>query len=89
MGVPVAFTPGLVPQLEVLAEPPPLLALLALVELLPELDPLPEAAVLLVLLLLPHPARSVTKTVAASARLSRTRGAFGYILTYLSSSSRC
>jgi hypothetical protein len=74
IGVPVAFTPGCVPQVEVLAAPPLLLLALALVLLLAlALVALPP--VLELLLLLPHPASTTTAMTAASTKLSRTRGA--------------
>jgi hypothetical protein len=82
IGVPVALTPGLGPHLEVSAEPP-----LEAPELLDELDPPPLAALLLELLLLPHPARIATPTMAAKATKSRVRGTYSNILTDLSSSS--
>jgi hypothetical protein len=48
------------------------------------------AVVLLELLdpLLPHPARTVTPTVAMSARPTRNLGKFWYLLTDLSSSAQ-
>src|SRR5690242_17265720 len=58
IGVPVALTPGLVPQLDVLTVPAPAVP----VELLAGVDPVP----VVVLLLLLHPA-------AASARVAASR----------------
>src|SRR5437588_4032248 len=88
IGVPVAFTPGLVPHFEVSTEPPldpvevPLDAALLLV--------LPPPPLLLELLLLPHPARTVKTTTATSATLTRTRmrAEWSDILTPLLSSMK-
>jgi hypothetical protein len=81
IGVPVAFTPGLGPHDEVSVD--------ALVELLDvlELPPLLAGALLVLLLLLPHPARIAAPTTAASATKRRTRGTYSDNLTDLSSSS--
>jgi hypothetical protein len=80
IGVPVAATPGFVPHDDVDDDA------LALVVAALELEVL--AAVLLLELLLPHPARTVTPTVAMSARLTRHRGKSWYLLTDLSSSAQ-
>jgi hypothetical protein len=74
IGVPVAATPGFDPHADVADALALVLALAVVVAL--ELAVL--AAVLLELLepLLPHPARTVTPTVAMSARLMRNRGKF-------------
>jgi hypothetical protein len=82
IGVPVAATPGLGPQLDVSLDPP--LELLAAVELVLELDALlPEpagaAADDVELLLLPHPASTAAPMSAASAITVRTRSACLYI----------
>ena len=82
IGVPVALTPGLGPHDEVSVDP--------LLELLDELElpPLLAAGALLVLLLLlPHPARIAAPKTAASATNRRTRGTYSNNLTDLSSSS--
>ena len=82
IGVPVAFTPGLGPQDDVSVD--------ALVELLVELELPPllaPGALLVLLLLLPHPARIATLTTAANAIKRRTRGTYSDNLTDLSSSS--
>ena len=86
IGVPVAFWPGLDPHDDVSLDPPLELAVL-LVEL--ELPPLLAAGLLvLLLLLLPHPARiAATPKTAASAAHRRTRGTYSNNLTDLSSSS--
>jgi hypothetical protein len=82
IGVPVAFTPGLGPHVEVLVEPP-----LAL-EPLDELEPPLAAALLVELLLLPHPARIAIPTIAtANTTVSRIRGTYSRLHTDLSSSS--
>jgi hypothetical protein len=84
IGVPVAFTPGLGPHDEVSLDP--VLAVVELDELV--LPPLLAAGALLVLLLLlPHPARIATPMTAASATKRRTRGTYSDNLTDLSSSS--
>jgi hypothetical protein len=81
IGVPVAFTPGLGPHEEVSVDPlllpPPL-----------DEDPPPADALLLELLLLPHPARAISATAAARATRSRTRGTLLYVLTDFLLSSR-
>jgi hypothetical protein len=87
IGEPVAFTPGLVPHFDVSLDP-----VLALLELLVELElpPLlaPGALLVLLLLLLPHPARiAATPRTAANATNRRTRGTYSNNLTDLSSSS--
>jgi hypothetical protein len=69
IGVPVALTPGLGPQDETLADEPPPELLAAELELPPELPP-----ELLLLLLLPHPARANNPIAANSAIPTRTRG---------------
>src|ERR1035437_3120617 len=82
IGVPVAFTPGLGPQAEVLTVVPA-------VEVLPPVDVLPPLALLLLeLLLLPHPARTVSPMTVTSTRLRLMRCPSWNILTDLSSSSR-
>jgi hypothetical protein len=79
IGVPVAFTPGLGPHDEVSVDA------LVLLELLDELElpPLLAAGALLVLLLLlPHPARiAATPKTAASAIHRRARGTYSNNLT--------
>jgi hypothetical protein len=84
IGVPVAFWPGLDPHFDVSVD-----ALLEPPELLDELEPplLAPGALLVLLLLLPHPARIATPNTAASATHRRTRGTFSNNLTDLSSSS--
>jgi hypothetical protein len=85
IGVPVAATPGFGPHDEVAVDAlAPVLALVVALELA-EL-----AVVLLELLELlpPHPARTVTPTVAMSARLMRNRGKSLYLFTDLSSSAQ-
>jgi hypothetical protein len=79
IGVPVAATPGFDPHDDVADALALVLALAVVV-----------AAVLLELLepLLPHPARTVTPTVAMSARPIRNRGKYWYSLTDLSSSAQ-
>jgi hypothetical protein len=72
IGEPVAFTPGLGPQDDVSVEPPELDEL----ELEAPEPALFAAAVLLELLLLPHPARITTAMIAASATDSRVRGTY-------------
>jgi hypothetical protein len=75
IGVPVAFTPGLGPQLDVLLDVE--LELAAAVELVAELDALllaPGAAAV-VLLLLPQPASTAAPMSAASAMIVRMRSA--------------
>jgi hypothetical protein len=83
IGVPVAATPGFGPHDDVAVDALALVVALELAEL---------AVVLLELLELlpPHPARTVTPTVAMSARPTRNRGKSLYLLTDLSSSAqRC
>ena len=75
IGVPVAATPGLGPQDEVLA----------VVELVPVLRALVDPAVLLLLELPPQPASANAPKIAASTANSRTREPCWYILTCLSS----
>jgi hypothetical protein len=78
IGVPVAFTPGFGPQLDVSVDP--VLALAVVVEL----DALPPPAgalallvlLLLLLLLLPHAASSPAAMTAAKATPRRTRSAW-------------
>jgi hypothetical protein len=85
IGVPVAFTPALGPHDEVSVD-----ALLELPELLDELELPPllaPGALLVLLLLLPHPARIAAPKTAASATNRRTRGTYSNNLTDLSSSS--
>src|SRR5436305_12576079 len=83
IGVPVAFTPGLGPHFDVSPDPP-----LELLDDELELPPLLAAALLLELLLLPHPARIAAPTTAAnSAAIRRARGTYSNNLTDLSSSS--
>jgi hypothetical protein len=81
IGVPVAATPGLEPHADVLL-------LVAAVVLVVVLGAGAGAGVVVLvdLLLLPHPARIIAPTAAASAKLKRTRGASLYLLTDLSSS---
>jgi hypothetical protein len=86
IGVPVAFTPALGPHDEVSVD-----ALLLLeppedeLELPPLLAP---GALLVLLLLLPHPARiAATQMTAAKAAHRRARGTYSNNLTDLSSSS--
>src|SRR5262249_46171124 len=84
IGVPVAFTPGLGPHDEVsvdalLLEPPD-----DELELPPLLAP---GALLVLLLLLPHPAKIATPRTAATPINSRVRGPYSNNLTDLSSSS--
>jgi hypothetical protein len=75
IGVPVAFTPGLVPHCDVLTA--------AAFDELEELDELgPLVAGLLADLLL-HPARAVIPIAATSATVARIPGARPYILTCL------
>jgi hypothetical protein len=79
IGLPVAFTPGLGPQLEVFADPPlePLDAAVDPPALPP--DPPPE---LLLLLLLPQPAtRASAPTAPSTARTTRMRGTTLNVLT--------
>src|SRR5689334_22101863 len=76
IGVPVALTPGLGPHDEVSVD-----ALVELPELVDELEPPPLAALLELLLLLPHPARIATPKTAASAAHRRTRGTYSNNLT--------
>jgi hypothetical protein len=85
IGEPVAFTPGLGPHDDVLLDP--LLAVVELDELvLPPL--LAPGALLVLLLLLPHPARiAATPITAAKAAHRRARGTYSNNLTDLSSSS--
>jgi hypothetical protein len=85
IGVPVAFTPGLGPQDDVSVD-----ALVELPELADELvlpPLLAPGALLVLLLLLPHPARIATPMTAANATNRRTRGTYSDNLTDLSSSS--
>jgi hypothetical protein len=75
IGVPVAFTPALGPHDDVSLDP-----VLAVVELV--LPPLLAAGALLVLLLLlPHPARIAAPKTAANASSRRTRGTYSNNLT--------
>jgi hypothetical protein len=83
IGVPVAFTPGLDPHFDVSLDP--VLAVVELDELV--LPPLAPGALLVLLLLLPHPARIAAPKTAASATNRRTRGTYSNNLTDLSSSS--
>jgi hypothetical protein len=83
IGVPVAFTPGLVPHLDVSLDALLLEPLDDELELPPLLAP---GALLVVLLLLPHPAKIPTPTTAASATNRRMRGTYSNNLTDLSSS---
>jgi hypothetical protein len=85
IGEPVAFTPGLGPHDDVSLDP--LLAVVELDELvLPPL--LAPGALLVLLLLLPHPARiAATPITAAKAAHRRARGTYSNNLTDLSSSS--
>ena len=76
IGVPVALTPGLGPHDDVLLEPPlelePPELVVALELLDPPLDALEDPAEVL-LLLLPHPARTPAPTSAANAMIVRRR----------------
>jgi hypothetical protein len=75
IGVPVAFTPALGPHDDVSLDP-----VLAVVELV--LPPLLAAGALLVLLLLlPHPARIAAPKTAANASSRRARGTYSNNLT--------
>ncbi|MGZ4233506.1 MAG: hypothetical protein ACXVUE_21320 [Solirubrobacteraceae bacterium] len=78
--MPVAFTPGLVPHFDVSLD-----ALLELPELLDEVELPPllaPGALLVLLLLLPHPARiAATPTTAANATHRRARGTYSNNLT--------
>src|SRR6476469_2880914 len=69
IGVPVAFTPGLGPHDDVSLDP--VLAVVALDELV--LPPLAAGALLVLLLLPPHPARLAAPGPAANASSSRWR----------------
>jgi hypothetical protein len=86
IGEPVAFTPAFGPHDEVSLDP-----VLAVVELLDELvlpPLLAPGALLVLLLLLPHPARiAATPITAAKAAHRRARGTYSNNLTDLSSSS--
>src|SRR5581483_8118540 len=83
IGVPEALTPGLGPHFEVSAELPPLEPPAAALEVPPLADAAPE---LLLLLLLPQPARTSTSAItASSARNMRVRGTTCLVLTDLSS----
>jgi hypothetical protein len=83
IGVPVAFTPALGPHDDVSLDP---LLAVELDELV--LPPLLAAGALLVLLLLlPHPARMAAPKTAANASSRRARGTYSNNLTDLSSSS--
>jgi hypothetical protein len=73
IGVPVAAEPGFVPHDEVLV-----LVLLVVLEPV-EVD----AAGVVVVELLPQPARTTAPATAVSVRSSRTRGTCWNILTYL------
>jgi hypothetical protein len=84
IGVPVAFTPALGPHDEVSVDALLLEPLEDELELPPLLAP---GALLVLLLLLPHPARIAAPSTAASATHRRTRGTFSNNLTDLSSSS--
>jgi hypothetical protein len=84
IGVPVAATPGFDPHDDVAVDALVLVAALAVVVALE----LAVLAVVLLELLLPHPARTVTPTVAMSAKPIRNRGKFWYLLTDLSSSAQ-
>jgi hypothetical protein len=78
IGVPVAFTPGLGPHDDVSLDP--VLAAVELDELV--LPPLLAAGALLVLLLLlPHPTRIAAPKTAANASSRRTRGTYSNNLT--------
>jgi hypothetical protein len=69
IGVPVAFTPGLGPQDEVLTDEPPPPELDAAVE-----PPDPPPPPLELLLLLPHPANAINPIATSSTTPTRTRG---------------
>jgi hypothetical protein len=76
IGVPVAFTPALGPHDDVSLDP-----LLAVVDEL-VLPPLAAGALLvLLLLLLPHPARMAAPRTAANASSRRARGTYSNNLT--------
>ncbi|MGZ6669415.1 MAG: hypothetical protein ACXVH3_32530 [Solirubrobacteraceae bacterium] len=76
IGVPVAFTPGLGPHDEVSVDP-----LLELLDDEVELPLLAAGALLVLLLLLPHPARIAAPKTAANASSRRTRGTYSNNLT--------
>jgi hypothetical protein len=81
IGLPVALTPGLGPHDEVSTDPEPPLELAA-----PPAPPLPEDAALeLLLLLLPQPAKTTSAITATSARYTRVRGTTWLVLTDISS----
>jgi len=84
IGVPVAFTPGFLPQADVLLEP-----VLALVLELVALDA-PLAALLepveLLELLLPHAASVNAAPISAASAIMRTRSPWWSVLTSVSSS---
>jgi hypothetical protein len=84
IGVPVALTPGFGPHFDVSVEPP------LEPELLDELDPPPplEAALLLLLELLPQPASATRPSSAPSAIQTRTGGIRRYVLTDVLLSSK-
>jgi hypothetical protein len=85
IGVPVAFTPALGPHDEVSVDALLLEPLEDELELPPLLAP---GALLVLLLLLPHPARiAATQMTAAKAAHRRARGTYSNNLTDLSSSS--
>ena len=85
IGVPVAFTPALGPHAEVSVDALLLEPLEDELELPPLLAP---GALLVLLLLLPHPARiAATPITAAKAAHRRARGTYSNNLTDLSSSS--
>jgi hypothetical protein len=75
IGVPVAATPGLVPQDDVLVETAAALVVALAVVLALALDEavVEVLALLLLLLLLPQPAKNIRPTVASNAKLGRTR----------------
>jgi hypothetical protein len=77
IGEPVAFTPGLGPHDDVSLDP--VLALVELDELV--LPPLAAGALLVLLLLLPHPARMAAPKTAANASSRRARGTYSNNLT--------
>ncbi|MGZ4331150.1 MAG: hypothetical protein ACXVXL_24480 [Solirubrobacteraceae bacterium] len=76
IGVPVAFPPGLGPHDEVSVDP-----LLELLDDEVELPLLAAGALLVLLLLLPHPARIAAPKTAANASSRRTRGTYSNNLT--------
>jgi hypothetical protein len=79
IGVPVAATPGFLPHAEVLDELLALALVLVLVALDPPLAALPALVVLL--LLLPHAARSIAAPTSAASANARRRSPWRSLLT--------